>query len=157
MFRKMRRIKQEVSKEECEKILNEERRGVLSMFGEDGYPYGVPINFKYEDGKIYFHGAKQGHKIDALKANDHVCFTVYNKGYLEEGKRGLNVTSVIVFGTVRFVEDVDEAYKRCKSLGLKYFPDEPDYIEDDAQRLKKVVQILELNIDHMTGKLVNES
>ena len=66
MFRKMRRFKQQITDEECRKILAEEGRGVLSLFGEDGYPYGIPMNYFYDEdeNKIYFHCAKEGHKIE---------------------------------------------------------------------------------------------
>jgi len=76
MFRKMRRFKQELSKEECMEILKNEPRGVLSVLGDDGYPYGMPVTHWYNEknGKIYFHGAKSGHKIDAIKNCDKVSF-----------------------------------------------------------------------------------
>ncbi len=68
MFRKMRRFKQQISEEECTRILKEEKRGVLSMIGDEGYPYGIPLNHWYDEaaGTICFHVAKEGHKIDAL-------------------------------------------------------------------------------------------
>ena len=93
VFRKMRRIKQQISREECIRILKEEPRGVLSMLGDDGYPYGIPLNHWYceEDGKIYFHGAKTGHKIDAITNYDKVSFCVYNEGYRNEGEWALNI------------------------------------------------------------------
>ena len=74
MFRKMRRFRQQVSEEECIRVVKSQARGVLSMMGEDGYPYGIPMDHWYceSDGKIYFHGAKEGHKIDALKNCDKV-------------------------------------------------------------------------------------
>ena len=72
MFRKMRRFKQQITDEQCIEVLKNAKRGVLSLIGEDG----LPINQWYfeEDGKIYFHGAKEGHKIDAIKACDKVSF-----------------------------------------------------------------------------------
>ena len=78
MFREMRRFKQRISEEECIRILKEQPRGVLSLLGDDGYPYGIPISHWYceEDGKIYFHGAKTGHKIDAIAECDKVSFCV---------------------------------------------------------------------------------
>ncbi|SDB03994.1 Pyridoxamine 5'-phosphate oxidase [Pseudobutyrivibrio sp. YE44] len=87
MFRKMRRFKQQVSEAECIDILKSTKRGVLSVIGDDGYPYGMPINHYYceEDGKIYFHGAKAGHKIDAIKACDKASYCVYNDGFRKEG------------------------------------------------------------------------
>ena len=75
MFRKMRREKQAIPEEECIRILKEEKRGVLSVIGDDGYPYGTPINHYYsdEDGRIYFHGGKVGHKVDAMRAFPACC------------------------------------------------------------------------------------
>ena len=69
MFREMRRFKQVLSQEECIEVLKNEPRGVLSLIGEDGYPYGIPMDHWYceEDGKLYFHCAKEGHKLDAVK------------------------------------------------------------------------------------------
>ena len=155
MFRTMRRWKQQLTEEECIEVLEHEPRGVLSGHGEDGYPYGIPINFVYDGGKIYFHGAKQGHKIDALKKDNKVSFTVMDHGYLESNKLGLNVKSVVVFGRIRFVDDREETIREARKLGLKYDP--ADFVESELKAKANVIQVLELSIDHMTGKLVNES
>lgn len=157
-FRKMRRFKQQVSEEECRRILAEEKRGVLSVKGENGYPYGLPINFYYnpENGKIYFHGARTGHKIDALRADPKVCFTTWNSGFQKEGDWAWNVTSVIAFGRISFVEDGDFALAMCRQLAIKYYPD-LDSAEAEVARDGARAQMLELTIDHLSGKLVNES
>lgn len=155
MFRAMRRWKQQLTEEKCIEVLKNEPRGVLSVYGEDGYPYGIPINFIYDEGKIYFHGAKQGHKIDALKKNNKVSFCVMDQGYLQEWKLGLNIKSVIIFGTIRFVDDPEETIRETRKLGLKYDPE--DVVENELKTKAKLIQVLELSIDHMTGKLVNES
>ena len=83
MFRKMRRFKQQISDEECIEVLKNAPRGVLSMIGDEGYPYGIPIDHWYceEDGRLYFHGAKEGHKIDSLMKNDKVSFVVMDEGF----------------------------------------------------------------------------
>ncbi len=156
MFRKMRRFKQQISEEECIRILKEQPRGVLAVHGEDGYPYAFPMNYVYLDGKIYFHCAREGHKIDALKADQRVSFCVYNEGYKKPGEWALNITSVVIFGHIRFIEDPDETVRTVRALGLKYAPT-TDYVEDEIRREASHVQMLELTIDHMTGKLVNES
>ncbi|MGI6211609.1 MAG: pyridoxamine 5'-phosphate oxidase family protein [Anaerovoracaceae bacterium] len=154
MFRKMRRFKQQLSEEECIEILKKEPRGVLSVHGEDGYPYGLPINFVYDNGKLYFHCAKEGHKIDALRKDNRASFAIYDEGYLIEGKLGLNIKSVILFGHIHFIDDPELSREETRKLGLKYLP--PEQVEKE---LAAPVQplILELEIDHMTGKLVNES
>ena len=158
MFREMRRFKQQVSEEECIEILKNTKRGVLSVIGDDGYPYGMPINHYYsqEDGKLYFHGAKAGHKIDAIKACDKASYCVYNDGYRKEGEWALNITSVITFGRIHLVEDEALALRICSEL-TKKFTDDPAYLEQEIKNSFRNVQCIELVPEHMTGKLVNES
>ena len=100
MFREIKRFKQALSQEECVEILQNEVRGVLSVLGDEDYPYGMPINHWYnpEDGKIYFHAGPGGHREDAIKNHDKVSFCVYDSGYRKEGDWALNIKSVIVFG-----------------------------------------------------------
>ncbi|MBQ7839137.1 MAG: pyridoxamine 5'-phosphate oxidase family protein [Lachnospiraceae bacterium] len=157
MFRKMRRFKQEVSQEECRQLLVTEKRGVLSVIGDDGYPYAVPMNFYFDEseGKLYFHCAKEGHKIDAIKKCDKVCFTIWNSGYKVEGDWAWYVTSVIVMGRVEFVTDEKIREEKLRRLALKYFPSE-DEVEETMESAAARVQMIALNIDHMTGKLVHE-
>jgi nitroimidazol reductase NimA-like FMN-containing flavoprotein (pyridoxamine 5'-phosphate oxidase superfamily) len=158
MFRTMRRIKQQLSEEECIRILQEEKRGVLSMHGEDGYPYGIPMNHWYnpEDGKLYFHGAKTGHKTDAIAKDNRVSYCVHDAGYRKEGEWALNISSVVVFGRISPVTDEEKA----KLIGInlcRKFTDDEAYIQRELQNALPRAQCLELTIDHMTGKLVNES
>ncbi len=156
MFREMRRFKQQLSEEECKKILSEERRGVLSVNGDDGYPYTVPINFYYneENGTILFHGAKVGHKIDAIRRNDKVCFTTWDQGYQKEDW-SYYVKSVIVFGRAVIVEDSAEVYEEAMKFGAKYMPTQEE-LETEMEQSFRRAQIILLKVEHMTGKLVHE-
>ena len=158
MFREMRRFKQEISREECIEILKSEPRGVLSVIGDDGYPYGIPMDHWYceEDGKIYFHSAKAGHKVDAIKACNKASLCVYDKGFRKEGEWALNIRSVVVFGKISFVENDELKVKICENLCRK-FTDDEKYIADELRRSGPNVLCLELKSEHMTGKLVNES
>ena len=157
MFRKMRRIKQQISDEECIRVLKEQPRGVLSMLGDDGYPYGIPLDHLYmEDGHIYFHGAKEGHKIDAISGCDKVSYCVYDQGYRKEGEWALNINSVVVFGRIRIVEDEEKKKEICIKL-LRKFSDDEAYIEHEMKNAFPRVNCLELIPEHMTGKLVCES
>ncbi|MCR5545608.1 MAG: pyridoxamine 5'-phosphate oxidase family protein [Lachnospiraceae bacterium] len=158
MFREMRRIKQKISEEECVRVLKEQKRGVLSVLGDDGYPYGMPINQWYceKDGHIYFHGAKSGHKIDAIRNCDKVSFCVYDEGYRKEGDWALNINSVIVFGRLHEVTDENKKRMICEELTRKFTDDEA-YLEHEMEHFFKNVNCLELIPEHMTGKLVNES
>jgi len=155
MFREMRRRKQALERSECEEILKAAPRGVLSLLGDDGYPYGVPINFCYRDGKVYFHGAKVGHKIDAIEACDKVSLTVLDEGERHEGEWWMCFRSVICFGRIRKVEDPKTIERSLWDLAGKYFPEEVD-TADDIRRNGPRVQVLELTIDHMSGKFVRE-
>lgn len=154
-FRGMRRKKQQVSDDECIEILKAEKRGVLSVAGTDGYPYGIPVDFYYEDGVIYIHGAKSGHKVDAITADNRVCFTTWNTGFIKPGDWAWNVTSVIAFGRAELVEDRDLTYEMAKKLGLKYYPTLEE-VEVELESGIDRVQLIALHIEHMTGKLVKE-
>ncbi len=158
MFRKMRRFKQQLSDEQCIHVLNTAPRGVLSVLGEDGYPYGLPINYVYneEDGKIYFHGAKEGHKIDAIRKYDKVSFCVYDEGFRKEGEWALNIASVICFGRISFVTDEEKAIAMVRKLARRYYPS-LESADEEVRKDGHRAQMLALTIDHMTGKLVNES
>lgn len=158
MFRPLRRIKQQLSNEECITILENEVRGVLSVLGDNGYPYGLPINYYFskDENKIYFHGSREGHKIDAIKNNDKVSFCVYNKGVQTEGKRGLDFKSVIVFGRIKPIEDREKTIDICRKLSAKFDFGE-DYIEEEIKKFAKFVLCLELTPEHICGKNVNES
>ena len=161
MFRKMRRFKQQITDAECVEVLKGAKRGVLSVFGEDGYPYGLPVSHWYNeaDGKLYFHGAKAGHKLDAIKACDKVSFCVMDEGYREENDWALNIKSVIIFGRIRFFsyeEEPEKVREICVALSAK-FTDDANYADDELAKLNKNVLCFEITPDHMTGKLVNES
>lgn len=158
MFRKMRRFKQELTREECVEILKNEPRGVLSLIGDDGYPYGLPMTHYYnaDNGKIYFHCARVGHKIDALTACDKASFFVMDKGYRKDGKWALNIKSVIVFGRIKPVRDRDFTLNMCAALAAK-FTDDEGYALYETGRFADTVLCLELTPEHISGKLVNES
>ena len=139
-------------------LQKKEPRGVLSVFDENGYPYGIPMNHWYNeaDGKLYFHGAKSGHKLESIKKYDKVSFCVYGSGYRDEGEWALNIESVVVFGRMKVVEDQDKIVEICTSIGQK-FTDDKEYLEDELQRALPRVLCLELTPEHMTGKRVKES
>jgi len=130
MFREMRRFKQQISQEECLRVLKEQPRGVLSMLGDDGYPYGVPLDHLYseEDNKLYFHCAKVGHKIDAITACNKVSYCVMDEGYRKDGEWALNINSVVVFGRIQIVEDEGKKREICTNL-VRKFTDDQAYLQ----------------------------
>lgn len=158
MFREMMRIKQQLPESECIEILKSEKRGVLSVLGDDGYPYGMPMNHFYceEDGRIYFHGGKKGHKIDAIRRNDKASFCVFDQGFRQEGEWFLRVRSVIVFGRIELVEDQDRTIRISRLLSYKFTSDEK-YIAEEIERSGQNTLLFALVPEHITGKLVKES
>ncbi len=156
MFREMRRIKQQLSEQECQRILSEQKRAVLSVVGDDGYPYGVPINYYYDkaDNCIYFHCAKEGHKLDSIMRCDKVCLTVHDNGY-QKDDWSYYVTSVIVFGRASVMEDGDLKLEKARLFGAKYFPTKEE-LDDEIKRSFNRANIICIKIEHMTGKLVHE-
>jgi len=158
MFREVARKKQNLSPEQIAAILTCEKRGVLSLHGDHGYPYGVPVNFWYNEknGCVYFHSGRKGHKVDAIRANNKASFCVYDEGFRKDGEWALNISSVIVFGTVHLVEDEETAAEVYRRLSLKFTADTA-YIESEIEKFSGVTLCYELRPDHITGKIVNES
>lgn len=157
-FREMARKKQSLTSEQMIKILTTEKRGVLSVCGDNGYPYGLPINFWYnkDNGCIYFHSGKKGHKNDAIAANNKVSFCVYDQGYKKDGEWALNISSVIAFGRIQLVEDPRKATEIYRRLSLKFTSD-MEYIDSEIEKYAKNTLCYELQVEHITGKIVNEA
>ena len=158
MFPEMKRIRQKLSEEECIEILKQEKRGVLSVLGEDDYPYGVPLNHWYceADGKLYFHGGRLGHKIDAMRRHDKVSFCVYDQGFRREGEWALNFRSVVVFGRVEFIEDRERVIDISRQISYKFTSDE-DYIAEEIRGHAAGTLCFALTPEHISGKRVNEA
>ena len=151
MFREMRRKKQELAQEECVKILNKGTSGVLAVSGDEDYPYAVPLSYVYHDLKIYFHCAKEGHKLDAIGRNDKVSFCVIDQDRVIPEEYTTYFRSVIAFGKARKIEDEEEKRKTLEILAVKYSPDQEGLSKEIDGQLKRVTMV-ELSIEHMTGK-----
>ena len=160
MFRKMRRFKQQISQQECAEILRRASSGVLGLHGEDGYPYTVPISFVYQEGgdglgTIGFHCAKVGHKIDAIRQNEKVSFTVIDRDEVMPKERTTKFCSVIAFGRARIIEDEDELRRAANAVGAKYSKGFEDlYMKETEDTIRAgALCCVEITIDHMTGKI----
>ena len=157
MFRELIRKNKQLSEEDCISVLKSELRGVLSVNGDDGYPYGVPVDHYYDerDGHIYFHSGDVGYKLEAMRRCDKASFCVYDKGYVAEGDWALTIKSIIVFGRIRFIDDEDKALDITRRLSHKFI-DSDEYIDREIKAAKHRLVCFELIPEHMTGKLVNE-
>ncbi len=158
MFRELIRKHKQLPEETCIEVLKNETRGVLSVLGDDGYPYGTPMNYWYneENGRIYFHCGKVGHRLDALRRCDKVSFCVYDKGYIPEGEWAYKVNSVIVFGRMHIIDNQEQIIDIVTKLSHKFTQDD-DYIRDEIDKGIAATLLLELIPEHMCGKVVTES
>ena len=155
-FRQMRRKNQLLSEAECIEILNRNTSGVMSVIVDNGYPYGVPLSYVYLDGKIYFHCAVSGHKIDAIKNNDKVSFCVVDQDKVVPDEYTTYYRSVIIFGKARILQNEDEIKYTLTQLAKKYAPDESlSSINNEMKKCPHLL-MLEIKIDHMTGKAAKE-
>jgi len=156
-FRKMRRFGQQLNDEECLDILRRNTNGILAVQGDMGYPYAVPLSYAFCEDKIYFHSALQGHKIDALKANEKCSFCVVDMDQVVPEEFTTYFRSVIIFGKAHIIEDKDQMLNALNLLADKYSPK-----QTDDERRNEInhgigrVTIIEMTIEHMTGKQARE-
>ena len=152
MFREMRRSKQRLPRDVAVEILERNTSGVLALSGDDGYPYAVPMSYVYAEGKIYFHSAKNGHKIDAIQRNEKASFCVIDQDQIVPEQYTTFFRSVIVFGRLRLVEDMEEMRRIAAALAMKYSADFKEGIPKEINASIRNMAVLELTIDHITAK-----
>ena len=157
MFREMRRSRQQLSDEQTREILRCGSAGTLAVLGDGGYPYAVPLSYVFHDGRIYFHCAKTGHKLDAVASCDKASFCVIDKNDVVPAEFTTYYRSVIAFGRARVVTDPEELMSAMKALAAKYSPRE----SEDAFRIEMKVSkaalcVLALDIEHLSGKQAKE-
>ena len=153
MFREMRRKRQALTQAQCQAILEQGSCGVLALSGDDGYPYAVPLSYLYHQGKLYFHCAKSGHKLDALRREPKASFCVVAQDQVVPLEYTTLYRSVIVFGRLRELEDDKEKRAAIEALALKYAPqDTPAHREEAIRRDWGPLCVLELTPEHVSGK-----
>jgi len=151
MFRKMRRFVQQLPDDETLQILQNATSGVLAVSGDDGYPYAVPVSFVFDDGHIYFHSALEGHKIDALSRAEKVSFCVIAEDMVCPEKVTTFYKSVIAFGRAKFLEG-DAKMRAARLLSDKFCADFPQAVEDDIAKNYDRMNMIDITVEHMTGK-----
>ena len=153
MFREMRRKRQALTQAQCQAILEQGSCGVLALSGDDGYPYAVPLSYLYHQGKLYFHCAKSGHKLDALRREPKASFCVVAQDQVAPLEYTTLYRSVIVFGRLRELEDDKEKRAAIEALALKYAPqDTPAHREEAIRRDWGPLCVLELTPEHVSSK-----
>ena len=153
MFRPMRRSAQALDSAACVEILERGTSGVLAVLGDGGWPYAVPLSYAFDGEKLYFHCAREGHKLDAIRREARASFCVVDRDDVKPAEYTSYFRSVIIFGRVRVLED--EAQKRAaiELLARRYFP------EDSAENRRRAIErewaglcMLEMDIEHLSGK-----
>ena len=152
MFREMRLKEQQLDKETTENILKNCTNGILCLHGNNGYPYGVPVSYAYADGKIYFHCAKEGYKVDLMKANDHVAFTVVAQDKIIPDDFNTLFVSAMAFGKVKLVDEPDIMRKIHAHIVEKYSKGYETSADEYLDRAISDIYMGEITIDHVTGK-----
>ncbi len=153
MFREMRRKRQQLTKSECIDILMKNTSGVLAVSGDNGYPYAVPLSYVYDNGSLYFHCARSGHKLDAIKTCHKVSFCVVDQDLVVPQEYTTYFRSVIIFGRASIVDQKDKIRSVIEKLAIKYYPDDSKSNRDSAiEKEYKAMCMVKIQIEHMTGK-----
>ncbi len=151
-FRPMRRGRQQLTNEACEEILRNATSGTLALLGDADYPYAVPLSFVYTDGIIYFHSAKSGHKIDAIRHHDKASFCVIAMDEIHGEEFTTYFRSVIAFGRITIVSSPNEKLEGVRLLGRKYNPGDEAALSREIEKSLAHMELLRLDIEHLTGK-----
>ena len=151
-FRPMRRHRQQLSREECERILGRCTSGVLAVAGDGGYPYAVPLSYVYAEGAIIFHSAMQGHKVDAIRRDSRCSFCVIEQDDIKPAEFTTYFRSVIAFGRISMLENTDEKVQALRLLGRRYSPGDESGLQHEIDKSLDHVLLLRLDIDHLSGK-----
>ena len=151
-FRDMRRKRQQLSEAESIGILQKATSGTLALLGDNGYPYAVPISYVYHEGKMYFHSALSGHKVDAIRQCDKASFCVIEQDDVQPKKYTTFFRSVIAFGRIHVIEDEAEKLSSARMLGNRYNPNDDESLQKEIESGFSRMLMIRFDIEHLTGK-----
>ena len=151
-FRAMRRKRQQLSEEESVAILKKATAGTLALLGDNDYPYAVPLSYVYQEGRIYFHSALDGHKVDAIRKCDKASFCVIEKDDVQPEKYTTFFRSVIAFGRIHIIEDEHEKLETARMLGNRYNPNHDEALQKEIEGGLSRMLMIRFDIEHLTGK-----
>ena len=151
-FREMRRKRQQLSNEESIEILQKATAGTLALLGDENYPYAVPISYVYHKGKLYFHSALAGHKVDAIRKCEKASFCVIEQDDVQPKKYTTFFCSVIAFGRIHIIEDETEKLEMARMLGNRYNPNDDESLKREIESGLSRMQMIRFDIEHLTGK-----
>ncbi len=148
----MRRKRQQLSDEESIEILQTATSGTLALLGDGDYPYAVPISYVFSEGKLYFHSALSGHKVDAIRGRDRASFCVVAQDDVKPALYTTFFRSVIAFGRIHIVDDEAEKLAAARLLGNRYNPHQDEALQKELENGLARMLVIRLDIEHLTGK-----
>ena len=151
-FREMRRKRQQLSEEESIAVLQKATAGTLALLGDNDYPYAVPISYVYHEGKLFFHSALAGHKVDAIRKCDKASFCVIEQDDVQPERYTTFYRSVIAFGRIRIIEDEQETLQIARMLGNRYNPNHDETLQKEIESGLSRMLAIRFDIEHLTGK-----
>ena len=151
-FRAMRRKRQQLAEEESVTILQKATAGTLALLRDNDYPYAVPISYVYHEGKLYFHSALTGHKVDAIRKCDKASFCVIEQDDIQPEKYTTYFRSVIDFGRINIIEDEQEKLQMARMLGNRYNPNHDEALQKEIESGLSHMLAIRFDIEHLTGK-----
>lgn len=152
MTRTMRRSRQRMDQAACEEVLARNTSGVLALSGDEGWPYAVPLSYAWAEGRLIFHGAKEGHKLDAMRREPRASFCVVDADEVVPERYTTHYRSVICFGRMRVVEDPEEMRRLAMLLGEKYWPGHPKEGAEEIDGAMSRLCVFVMDIERVTGK-----
>lgn len=156
MHHPMRRKRQLLPDAETVEILRTATSGVLALCGVDGYPYAVPMSFAYEEGKLYFHSATSGAKLDAIAHDDRASFCIIADDEVAPSTLTTHFRSAIVFGRMRVLTEDSEKRHALIALAEKYAPAHRQMADEEIEKSWDRMAVLELSVEEMSGKAAIE-
>lgn len=151
-FREMRRKRQQLSDAESISILEQSTSGTLALLGDGDYPYAVPISYVYKDGKLYFHSALAGHKVDAIRRCDKASFCVIAKDDVQPERYTTFFRSVIAFGRIHIIDNQADKLETARMLGNRYNPNDDESLRQELEKGLSHMLMVRFDIEHLTGK-----
>lgn len=151
MFKEMRRKEKQLSAKETIEIVKSGEHGVLATIGADGYPYAVPLNYAYHEGKIYFHCATSGHKLVNIENEANVSFCIVDGTEIIPEKFTTRFRSVVVFGKAAEVHS-EEKKEGLVAIARRFSPEYMDAGDKYIKNAWDKTKVVKIEIEHMTGK-----
>lgn len=134
------------------KVVDQNHFAVLCLKDPEQRPYGVPLDYVRKENALYFHGAKEGRKVSSMKANPWACAVIIGENEIIAEKFGRKYQSVIVEGSIEFIDDPEIKRQVMNWVVQKKSPDNLEKGQKIIDRMLDRVLIYKMNMDVISGK-----